>query len=55
MEFSSADFMKLTLQEVADFLLDSDRSGVVCRGVVDGELYSLYVKLEVFRDESVKH
>jgi len=51
MEFSSADFMKLTLQEVADMLLDEDRKGVVCRGVVDGQLYSLYVKLEVFVDD----
>ncbi len=51
MEISSADFCELSLQEVADFLLDSDRKGVVCRGVVDGQLYSLYVKLEVFRDE----
>ena len=51
MEISSADFMKLTLQEVADMLLEQDRKGVVCRGIVDGEMYSLYVKLELFRDE----
>ena len=49
-DISSAYFCKLSLQEVADFLLDSDRKGVVCRGVVDGEMYSLYVKLELFRD-----
>ena len=45
MEFSSADFTKLTLQEVADFLLDHDSSGAVCKGVVDGRMYSLRVEL----------
>ena len=50
MEFSSADFMKLTLQEVADMLLDQDRKGVMCRGMVDGQLYTLFVKLELFVD-----
>ena len=55
MEFSSADFMKLSLQEVADLLIDRDCSTALCKGMVDGRLYSLYAKLEVFRDESVKH
>ena len=50
MNISSADFCELTLQEVADMLLEQDRKGVVCRGIVDGEMYSLYVKLELFRD-----
>ena len=49
MEFSSADFCKLTLQEVADMLLDQEKSTALCRGVVDGEMYSL--KVEVIRDE----
>ena len=49
MEISSADFMKLTLQEVADFLLDQEKQTVLCKGVVDGEMYSL--KVEVIRDE----
>ena len=37
MEFSSADFMKLTLQEVADMLPDQDSNGAICKGLVDGE------------------
>ena len=49
MEISSADFMKLTLQEVADFLLDQEKQTVLCKSVVDGEMYSL--KVEVIRDE----
>ena len=49
MEFSSADFMKLTLQEVADFLLDQEKHTALCKGIVDGEMYSL--KVEVIRDE----
>ena len=51
MEISSADFMKLTLQEVADMLLDQKKNGVMCQGVVDGKLYNLFVRLEVFVDE----
>ena len=46
MNISSADFMKLTLQEVADMLLDSDSQGAVCKGKVDDKLYNLYVRLE---------
>ena len=49
MEISSADFMKLTLQEVADMLLDQEKNTALCKGVVDGEMYSL--KVEVIRDE----
>ena len=49
MEFSSADFTKLTLQEVADFLLDQDSTGAICKGLVDGEMYTL--KVEVLKDE----
>ena len=52
MEISSADFMKLTLQEVADMLLDQEKHTVLCRGFVDGRLYNLVVKLEL--DEEVK-
>ena len=44
---SSADFTKMTLQEVADFLLDQDVTGVRCLGEVDGKLYKLCVKMEV--------
>ena len=50
MQISSADFMKLTLQEVADFLLDQDSNGCICKGIVDGELYTLRVELSI--DES---
>jgi len=52
MKISSADFMKLTLQEVADMLIDSDGQGAVCKGKVDDRLYNLVVKLEL--DEEVK-
>ncbi len=45
MEISSADFTKLTLQEVADMLLDQDANGVICKGLVDGRMYSLKVEL----------
>ena len=45
MEISSADFTKLSLQEVADFLLDHDINGVLCKGMVDGRVYSLRVEL----------
>lgn len=46
MELSSADFTKLTLQEIADYLIDQDYSTALCRGLVDGEMYSLKVTLE---------
>ena len=46
MKLSSADFMKLTLQEVADMLIDNDSQGAVCKGKVDDKLYNLYVRLE---------
>ena len=49
MKFSSADFCKLTLQEVADMLLDQEKHCALCKGVVDGEMYSL--KVEVIHDE----
>ena len=45
MKISSADFTRLTLQEVADMLLDRDANGVICKGRVDGEMYSLKVEL----------
>ena len=47
MEISSADFLKLTLQEVVDMLLDQEKNTALCKGVVDGEMYSL--KVEVTR------
>jgi hypothetical protein len=46
-EISSADFTRLTLQEVADFLLDQESQGAICKGVVDGRMYSLRVELIV--------
>ena len=58
MNISSADFCKLSLQEVADLLLndiavnDKCVSGCVCHGVDDcGRMYSLYLKMELFVDE----
>ena len=58
MEISSADFMKLTINQVSDLLLqdisvnDKKMSGAVLHGTDDdGRMYSLYVKLELFRDE----
>lgn len=47
MEISSADFTKLTLQKVADMLLDYDANGVICKGLVDGKMYSLKVELSI--------
>jgi len=45
MEISSADFTKLTLQEVADMLLDRECKGAICKGLVDDKMYSLKVEL----------
>ena len=47
MECSSADFCKLSLQEVADMLLDQDKTSALCKGLVDGKSYSLKVELIV--------
>lgn len=47
MKISSADFTKLTLQEVADMLIDRDCHGVICHGIVGGEMYSLKVELSI--------
>lgn len=49
MDISSADFCKLSLQEVVDMLIDEGKQTAVCRGLVDGEMYSL--RVELFRDE----
>ena len=58
MEINSADFMKLTINEVSDLLLQEINennkrvSGAMLHGTDDdGRMYSLYVKLELFRDE----
>jgi hypothetical protein len=58
MNINSADFMKLTINEVSDLLLNEINeqnkkvSGAVLHGTDDdGRMYSLYVKLELFRDE----
>lgn len=45
MEISSADFTKLTLQKVVDILLYHDANGVICKGLVDGKMYSIKVEL----------
>ena len=47
MKISSAEFTKLTLQEVADMLIDSDRHTAICKGMVGGKLYSLKVELSI--------
>ena len=47
MKISSADFTKLTLQEVLDMLIDQDAEGVMLKGMVDGEMYSLKVELSI--------
>ena len=45
MEISSADFSRLTLQEVADLIVDQECHGVICKGLVDDKMYSLRVEL----------
>jgi len=50
MEISSADFTKLSLQQVADMLLDQEAKGCVCKGVVDGEMCNVYIRIEVGAD-----
>ena len=45
MDISSANFMKLSLQEVADLLIDRQKCTALCKGMVDGEMYSLKVEL----------
>ena len=47
MEISSADFCKLTLQEVADFLLDNESKGAYCKGMVENKPYTLKVELSI--------
>ena len=47
-ELSSADLCRLSVQEVADLLLDNGKSTVLCKGLVDGEMYTL--KMELFVD-----
>lgn len=57
-ELSSADLCRLSVQEVADLLLndievnDKSVSGAVVYGTDDsGRMYSLYLKMELFVDE----
>ena len=45
MEISSADFTRLTIQEVADMIVDQDAKGVICKGMIDDKMYSLRVEL----------
>ena len=49
MEFSSADFCKLSVQDVADMLLDQGKHCALCKGMVDNKLYTL--KVELIPDE----
>ena len=49
MELSSADFCKLSVQDVADMLLDQEKNVVICKGMVDNKLYTL--KVELIPDE----
>ena len=50
MEISSAEFTKLTLQEVLDMLIDQDAEGVMLKGMVDGEMCNVYIRIEVGAD-----
>ena len=50
MEMSSADFTKLTLQEVADFLLDQESNGAICKGVVDGQMFELSLVMKEVKE-----
>ena len=50
MNVSSADFTKLTVQQVADLIIDQDTNGIICKGMVDDKLYSL--KVELVLDET---
>lgn len=58
MEFSSARFMELTVQDVSDLLMkdigpDRQQSGALLYGTgSDGKRYKLSVVLEVDSDES---
>lgn len=45
MDYSSADFLKFTLQDVADLLVDQDKHCALCKGIVDGKMYGLRVEL----------
>ena len=49
MNISSADFCKLSVQDVADMLLDQEKNVVLCKGMVDNKLYTL--KVELIPDE----
>ena len=58
MDVSSADLCRLSVQEVADLLLndievnDKKESGALIHGTDDdGRMYSLYLKMELFVDE----
>ena len=57
MNISSADLCRLSVQEVADLLLedmhvnDKKESGALIHGTDDsGRMYSLYLKMELFVD-----
>jgi hypothetical protein len=50
MKISSAEFTKLTVQEVLDMLIDQDAEGVMLKGMVDGEMCNVYIRIEVGAD-----
>jgi len=50
MKISSADFCKLTVQEVLDMLIDQDAEGVMLKGMIDGEMCDVYIRIEVGAD-----
>lgn len=50
MKISSAEFTKMTLQEVLDMLIDQDAEGVMLKGMVDGEMCNVYIRIEVGAD-----
>lgn len=55
MEISSADFTKLTLQKVADMLIDHDANGVICKGIEElkkshNRMTTVLNELEVLED-----
>ena len=47
MELSSVDLCKMSVQEVLDMLIDQEKSGVMLKGMVDGEMCTVYIRIEV--------
>ena len=51
MKISSAEFTKMTVQQVADMILDENCNGVSAIGFVDDQMYVMTVTLEVCEDD----